>query len=148
MVYGDSCSGVPGAPHERTFAAVNAVVRRISRSLDFIVFTGDEIAGLTTDRQELGAQWRYWLDREIGWLDREAIPLWHTTGNHTAYDPMSEAMFRDVLGHLPRNGPPRRARCKRWSSTFQRSGRAEVAATLRTTAGRAVEGVQNSDRET
>ena len=42
----------------------------------------------------------------MGWLDREAIPLWHTTGNHTAYNAMSEAIFRGVLGHLPRNGPP------------------------------------------
>jgi hypothetical protein len=102
VVYGDSCSGVPGAPHERTFAAVNAVVRRLSPSPDFIMFTGDEIAGLTADQHELRAQWRYWLEREMGWLGRTAIPLWHTTGNHTTYDPMSEAVFRDVLGHLPR----------------------------------------------
>jgi hypothetical protein len=115
VVYGDSCSGVPGAPHEQTFAAVNAVVRRLSPSPDFIVFTGDEIAGLTADRQELKAQWRYWLDREIGWLDLAAIPLWHTTGNHTAYDPMSEAVFRDVLGHLPRNGPPGQEGLSYWA---------------------------------
>jgi len=31
--------------------------------------------------------------------------MWHTTGNHTTYDAMSEAMFRDALG-LPDNGPP------------------------------------------
>ena len=31
--------------------------------------------------------------------------MWHTTGNHTTYDPMSEAVFRDVLG-MPHNGPP------------------------------------------
>ncbi len=29
-----------------------------------------------------------------------------TTGNHTTYDPASEAVFREVLHHLPRNGPP------------------------------------------
>jgi hypothetical protein len=134
VVYGDSCSGVPGAPHEQTFAAVNAVVRRLSPSPDFIVFTGDEIAGLTADRQELKAQWRYWLDREIGWLDLAAIPLWHTTGNHTAYDPMSEAVFRDVLGHLPRNGPPGQEGLSYWMrrddlswSSYTPSGRVSAA---------------------
>jgi hypothetical protein len=42
----------------------------------------------------------------MSWLDRTAIPLYHTTGNHTTYDPMSEAVFQDVMSHLPRNGPP------------------------------------------
>jgi hypothetical protein len=40
----------------------------------------------------------------MGWLDRRAIPIWHSTGNHTTYDEMSEAVFREVLD-LPRNGP-------------------------------------------
>ena len=70
------------------------------------MFAGDEIAGLTADQHELRAQWRYWLEYEMGWLRRTAIPLWYTTGNHTTYDPTSETVFRDVLGHLPRNGPP------------------------------------------
>ncbi|HVY15651.1 MAG TPA: hypothetical protein VHB27_10495 [Rhodopila sp.] len=92
--------------HERTFAAVNAVVRRLAPPPQFILFPGDEIAGLTPDPAALRAQWRHWFDHEMAWLDRAAIPLWHTTGNHTAYDPASEAVFRDVLHHLPRNGPP------------------------------------------
>ena len=41
----------------------------------------------------------------MAWLDRRSIPLYHTTGNHTTYDVASEAVFRDVLSHLPRNGP-------------------------------------------
>ncbi|WP_203330594.1 metallophosphoesterase family protein [Rhodovastum atsumiense] len=106
VLYADACSGIPGAPHEASFAAVNAVLRRLDPAPDFILFPGDEIAGLTADPDELRAQWRHWLEREMGWLDRQAIPLWHTTGNHTAYDPMSEAVFREVLDHLPRNGPP------------------------------------------
>jgi hypothetical protein len=105
VVYGDACSGVPGAPHERSFAEVNAVVRRLSPPPEFIVFTGDEIAGLRATAEELRQQWRYWLDHEMAWLNRRAIPLWHATGNHTAYAPMSEAVFRDVLD-MPHNGPP------------------------------------------
>jgi hypothetical protein len=38
------------------------------------------------DADELKAQWRHWLDREMGWLDRQSIPLWQTTSNHTTYD--------------------------------------------------------------
>lgn len=105
VLYGDACSGVPGGLHERTFAAVNAVLRRLVPQPEFILFPGDEIIGLTADVEALRAQWRHWLDREMGWLDRRAIPIWHTTGNHTAYDEMSEAVFRDTLD-LPRNGPP------------------------------------------
>ncbi|HKG26981.1 MAG TPA: hypothetical protein VKB09_15125 [Thermomicrobiales bacterium] len=106
VCYADSCSGVPGAPHEATFAAVNAVVRRLRPRPEFICFPGDEIIGLTADDDELRRQWRYWLDHELDWLDRSAIPIYHTTGNHTTYDAHSEAVFREMLSHLPRNGPP------------------------------------------
>lgn len=105
VLYGDACSGVPGAPHEATFASVNAVIRRLRPQPEFILFPGDEIIGLTADADALRAQWRHWLDHEMGWLDRRTIPLWHTTGNHTTYDVMSEDVFREVLD-LPRNGPP------------------------------------------
>jgi hypothetical protein len=106
VVYGDSCSGIPGAPHERSFAAINAVLRRLSPRPEFILFLGDEVSGLTPDPNELRAQWRHWREHEMGWLDQAAIPLWHATGNHTTYDTMSEAIFRETLPHLPRNGPP------------------------------------------
>jgi hypothetical protein len=97
---------VPGARHEGTFAAVNAVVARLWPRPEFICFPGDEIRGLTTDDEALRSQWRYWFEHEMSWLDRDAIPLYHTTGNHTAYDAASEAVFCQVLAHLPRNGPP------------------------------------------
>jgi Calcineurin-like phosphoesterase len=106
VLYGDSCSGVPGAPHEASHARVNAVVARLAPPPEFIVYTGDEVIGLTADESELRAQWRHWLDQEMAWLDREAIPLYHATGNHTTYDAMSERVFADVLPWLPRNGPP------------------------------------------
>lgn len=106
VLYGDACSGVSGALHERTFAGVNAAVRRLAPSPEFILFLGDEIAGYTADADTLRKQWRHWLDHEMAWLDRRAIPLWHTTSNHATYDAMSEAVFREVHDHLPRNGPP------------------------------------------
>ena len=42
----------------------------------------------------------------MGWLDRQRVPVYHTTGNHTTYDRGSEAVFGEMLAHLPRNGPP------------------------------------------
>ncbi len=106
VLYGDACSGVAGALHERTFAGVNAAVRRLAPSPEFILFLGDEIAGYAADADALRQQWRHWLDHEMAWLDRRAIPMWHTTSNHATYDAMSEAVFREVHHHLPRNGPP------------------------------------------
>ncbi|MDL2407681.1 metallophosphoesterase [Rhizobium calliandrae] len=105
VLYGDSCSGVQGGLHEKTFAAVNAVLRRLDPPPEFVLFPGDEIIGLTADPAALRAQWRHWFDHEMGWLDRQKTPLWHTTGNHTTYDEMSEQVFREVL-RLPENGPP------------------------------------------
>ncbi len=109
VVYADACSGVPGALHKETFAAVNQVIQRLDPPPEFIAFPGDEIRGLTADANELRAQWQYWFAHEMAWLDRAAIPLYHTTANHTTYDPASEAIFREVMAHLPRNGPPGQA---------------------------------------
>jgi hypothetical protein len=106
VAYADACSGVPGAPHEANLAAVNAIVRRLTPQPEFICFPGDEIQGLTADTAALRSQWRHWLDREMAWHDRRTIPLYHTTGNHTTYDAPSEAIFRELLADLPRNGPP------------------------------------------
>ena len=106
VVYADACSGVPGALHEETFATVNRVIQQLDSPPEFIAFPGDEIRGLTADGDELRAQWRHWFDHEMAWLDRAAIPLYQTTANHTTYDPASEAIFRAVMAHLPRNGPP------------------------------------------
>lgn len=105
-LYGDACSGIPGALHERTFTSVNAVAVRLDPEPEFVVFPGDEITGLTRDEAALRAQWRHWFEVEMTWLDRTRIPLFHTTANHTTYDPMSERVFAEVMAHLPRNGPP------------------------------------------
>ena len=55
---------------------------------------------------QLRRQWRYFFERELSWLDREVVPLYHSTGNHTVYDRMSESVFRETMAHLPQNGPP------------------------------------------
>lgn len=105
VFYGDSCSGVAGARNALAFARTNDVVRRLAPAPQFVVFAGDEIVGLTASEVELRRQWRHWLDVEMAWLDRSAIPLYNTTSNHTTYDEMSERVFSEVLDHLPRNGP-------------------------------------------
>ena len=105
VIYGDSCSGVPGALHETKLAQINAVLQRLAEDPQFVCFPGDEIIGLTPDEANLRQQWSHWFNHEMAWLDRETIPLYHTTGNHTTYNPMSEAVFRDVMQHLPANGP-------------------------------------------
>lgn len=105
VVYGDSCSGIAGAPHEATFRQVNAAMRALETPPEFIGFLGDEIMGLTTDAEQLRRQWRHFFTREMAWLDRDEIPLYHTTGNHTTYDSASEDVFREVMAHLPQTGP-------------------------------------------
>lgn len=99
VVYSDACSGVAGALHEETFASVNAVVNRLDPAPEFICFPGDEVIGLTADEEMLRKQWEHWFNVEMSWLDRERVPLFHTTGNHTTYDAMSAMVFRDVLSH-------------------------------------------------
>jgi hypothetical protein len=106
VVYGDACSGVPGAPHEANLKAVNSVIQRLEPQPEFMLFAGDEVVGYTQNPDELRAQWRHWLDVEMRWAADRAIPLWHATSNHTTYDHMSEKVFVEVLPHLPRNGPP------------------------------------------
>lgn len=105
VFYGDSCSGVPNGRHEESHARVNQVVARLEPAPQFIIFPGDEIIGLVPDEATLRAQWRYWFDVEMGWLDRSEIPIYHSTGNHTTYNRMSERLFAEVMQHLPQNGP-------------------------------------------
>lgn len=105
VIYGDSCSGLPGATHEGTFRQVNAVIRALAQAPQFICFPGDEIMGLTRDAAGLRRQWEHFFRREMAWLDRDTIPLYHTSGNHTVYDAASESVFREVMAHLPQNGP-------------------------------------------
>lgn len=104
VVYGDSCSGIAGAAHEVNFSQVNSALRALAMAPQFICFLGDEVMGLTTDLAELRRQWRHFFEQELAWLDRDAIPLYHTTGNHTVYDEGSAAVFRAMMAHLPQKG--------------------------------------------
>jgi hypothetical protein len=106
LCYGDSCSGVPDTLHAANLALVNAVASRLSPPPEFVAFLGDEIAGLTRDIASLRNQWHNWLNREMSWITKSTIPLYHVASNHTTYDEASEKVFREVLSHLPRNGPP------------------------------------------
>ena len=103
VVYGDSCSGVAGAANERNLRQVNAAIQALDAAPAFICFLGDEIMGLSSDPCELRRQWRHFLDTEMAWLDRDSVPLYHTTGNHTVYDAASEAVFREAMTQLPWN---------------------------------------------
>ena len=105
VVYGDSCSGVADGMHAKNFSQVNAAIRALTAPPQFICFLGDEIMGLSADEAELRRQWQHFFEQELLWLDRAAIPLYHTTGNHTLYDSASEAVFREAMAHLPQNGP-------------------------------------------
>ena len=106
VAYGDSCSGVPGTANTAAHARMAAVITRLDPAPELVVFPGDEIEGLTNDAEVLRAQWQHWFEVEMAWLDRKRIPPWHATGNHTAWDEASEAIFAEVMAHLPRNGPP------------------------------------------
>ncbi len=105
VVYADSCSGIAGFLHESTFASVNAVIQQLDPQPEFICFPGDEIRGLVADEGALRDQWRYWFEHEMALHDFQAIPVYHTTANHTTYDEASEAIYREVMCHLPQNGP-------------------------------------------
>ena len=102
---GDSCSGIPGGPHEATFAAISDRIAAIDPEPDFICFLGDHIEGLTSDEASLRAQWRYWCEHEFGWSRSRGFPVYHLTSNHNTYDAMSERVFCEVFPELPQNGP-------------------------------------------
>lgn len=105
VVYGDSCSGIPNTPAEATLTALNAVIGRLSKKPELCIFAGDEVIGLTGNRKSLLAQWRYWLDVEMQWINAISIPLYNVPGNHTVYDRMSERVYQEVHQRLPKNGP-------------------------------------------
>lgn len=104
VLYADCCSGVPGAPNEKTHRAVNAIVSRIRPRPEFIAFPGDAVMGYVTDAQTLRQQWRHWQQNEMTWLEDAGLPLYQSTSNHNTYDETSEEIFREFHPDLPQNG--------------------------------------------
>lgn len=105
VFYGDCCSGVPGAPREANFAAVNSVVAKLGPPPEFICFIGDAIYGMADEADEIRRQWRYFLDEEMACLRHLDAPVYHTTSNHNTYDARHEAVWREVFPAIPQNGP-------------------------------------------
>lgn len=106
VLVGDSCAGVPGGPHEATFAAISNQIAAIDPEPDFLCFLGDHIQGLVSDEANLRAQWRHWCEHEFCWTKSRSFPVFHLTSNHNTYDAMSERVFCEVFPELPQNGPP------------------------------------------
>src|SRR6516162_6736546 len=69
LLYGDSCSGVPGGPHERPLPPSMPSFVACNRNPSSSYFFGDEIIGLTSDAESLREQWRHWLETEMAWVD-------------------------------------------------------------------------------
>ena len=105
VIFGDSCSGIPGLTHESNLSLINGVLQNLEEKPQFIIFTGDEITGLTNNEQDLRRQWDYWLNVEMKWVKQSKIPLYNSTGNHTTYNRMSERVFTEIFSNLPQNGP-------------------------------------------
>lgn len=103
--YGDCCSGKPGGGNEETFAAVNAVFRRLDPWPDHVVMAGDDVMG-SGDPDEHRRQWRYLLDHEMTWLAATGSPIYRITSNHNTPNAAAETVFREVLPDIPQNGPP------------------------------------------
>lgn len=108
VVYGDCCSGIALAPHEETFSRLNAALERVSPAPEFVVFLGDHIRGYVNHRDELVAQWRYFLSKEFKSVQRVTGEIYHVAGNHDTYDSESVAVWLDTFPSLPRNGSPDR----------------------------------------
>jgi hypothetical protein len=105
VMYGDSCSGVPNATHAATLLKINALIEKKGDELDFVIFPGDEIIGLTNDETKLRNQWEYWLKEEMSYISKFNLPLYNCTGNHTTYNELSLKLFKEYLPNLPQNGP-------------------------------------------
>lgn len=105
VIYGDSCSGVPNTNHANTLSKINTLIEEKAEEIDFVIFPGDEIIGLTNNEKKLRDQWDYWLNEEMKYISKYKIPLYNCSGNHTVYNKISLSIFQEKLSHLPQNGP-------------------------------------------
>ncbi len=105
VLYGDCCSGRPGKPNERVFAAINAAIGRLNPAPEFIVFAGDAIWGATDDIDELRHQWKHFTEREMAWATNAGTPVYNCTSNHDTAGATHEKVWYETFPHLPQNGP-------------------------------------------
>lgn len=97
VLLGDSCSGVPGHPHERNFRAVAEALRRRAPSADALCYLGDHVAGYVADEDELRAQWAWFLAQEFPPIAAAAPQVFHIPGNHDCYDSVSSGIYGELL---------------------------------------------------
>jgi hypothetical protein len=97
LIFGDSCSGVPDHPHERTLATLVGAILARPRDVDVLCYLGDHVAGYTASDAELAAQWSYFLEHEFEALSETFATIHHIPSNHTAYDRMSSSVYARVL---------------------------------------------------
>lgn len=102
---GDCTSGIPGARHEKNFAATNRLMLALDPEPEQVVFLGDDVMGYTNDEAELRAQWKHFLENEFTFRRDRNVAVYHMGSNHNTYNPMSERVFRDVFPDFPKNGP-------------------------------------------
>jgi hypothetical protein len=102
---GDCTSGVPGARHERNFAAINKLMLNLDPVPEHVVFLGDNVAGYAVEEAELRAQWKYFLEKEFTFARDRDVPVYNMGSNHNTYNPMAERVFRDIFPNHPKNGP-------------------------------------------
>ena len=102
VVLGDSCSGVPGGPHEARFRQLSDVALRHAGWADACIYLGDHVDGYC-DPDTLRAQWRHFLEREFAPLAGGFAPILHVPSNHTVYDAASAAIYRALMldGEIP-----------------------------------------------
>ena len=111
VIYGDSCSGSAGRAPRVELQADQRRHPGAGRATRIHLFSRRRDHGLDSQSGRFARAMELFF-RAVKWLGLTAslIPLYHTTGNHTVYDKMSESVFREVMAHLPSNGPPRPTR--------------------------------------
>ncbi|MFC3227832.1 metallophosphoesterase family protein [Marinibaculum pumilum] len=102
VVLGDSCSGVPGGPHEARLRQLSDVALGHAGWADGCIYLGDHVDGYC-DPDTLRAQWRHFLEHELAPLAGGFAPILHVPSNHTVYDQASAAIYRQLMleGEIP-----------------------------------------------
>ena len=96
------------------FNEINAIINRLSPPPEFICLAGDHIwgdskwedrlSGLPEDENALKAGWEKWRSQNRDILSHR---IFHCTGNHTVFGPVSAAVYSKEFSEIPKNGPER-----------------------------------------